>query len=149
MALNYSICMLKNPLKPDEPKKAYAKAQISQVMTLKMLGKRVAAESTCSRADVEAVLISSVENMLEALQEGYQVELGDLGKFRLQIKSRGTAKIEDFTPDRIKTVHVRFAPGEELKNVFTGMEFVNVPSRASVRELLKQQKAQKPEEPKA
>ena len=84
MPLNYSIVLLGNPRKPDDPKKAYARSQVSKELTLKGLSQRVAAQTTVSRADVSAVLISVVENMIEALRDGEQVDFGELGKFRLQ-----------------------------------------------------------------
>lgn len=68
MPLNYSIVLLGNPRKPDDPKKAYARSQVSKELTLKGLSQRVAAQTTVSRADVSAVLISVVENMIEALR---------------------------------------------------------------------------------
>lgn len=43
MPLNYSVTMTGNPMNADEPKKAYAKAQISQELSLKSLSKRVSA----------------------------------------------------------------------------------------------------------
>ena len=60
MPLNYSIVLLGNPRKPDDPKKAYARSQVSKELTLKGLSQRVAAQTTVSRADVSAVLISVV-----------------------------------------------------------------------------------------
>ena len=147
MPVNYSVCMLKNPAKPEEARRAFAKAQISSVLNLKALSRRVADQSTCSRADVEAVVVSTMEKTIEALREGYQVEFGDLGKFRLQISSNGAGTIGDFSVDNIENVRVHFIPGEDLKSIFTGMEFVNVPSRAAVRELLKQQREDAVQEP--
>ena len=88
MALNYSISMLSNPMKPGEAKKAYAKAQISQELTLKELSRLVAGQTTVSRADVSAVLIATVDNMIDSLRAGEQVDFGELGKFRLQITSK-------------------------------------------------------------
>ena len=144
MALNYSISLLKNPLKPMLPAKAYAKAQVMQEMSLKTLSRKVAAACTCTRADVTAVLISTVEQMIEALRDGMQVELGDLGKFRLQVESKGALSMDDFTSDYIKSVRIQFVPGEDLSTLFTGMEFARVPSRAAVKELLKKkQEAEK------
>ena len=55
MPLNYSIVLLGNPRKPDDPKKAYARSQVSKELTLKGLSQRVAAQTTVSRADVSAV----------------------------------------------------------------------------------------------
>ena len=74
---NYSIAMLKNPQKADEEPKAYAKSQITGELTLKELSRRVASQTTVSRADVSAVIIATVENMIEGLRAGEQVDFGD------------------------------------------------------------------------
>lgn len=141
MPQNYSIVELPNPAKPDEAKKAYAKAQISRELTLKELSRRVAGQTTVSRADVTAVLIATVENMIDGLHAGEQVDFGDLGKFRLQINSRGAESAEKFTAANITGVSIQFVPGEDLKSIFTGLVFNPVPTRAATRALLKAQKA--------
>lgn len=141
MALNYSIALLKNPQKPDDEPKAYGKSQITGELTLKELGRRVASQTTVSRADVTAVIISTVENMIDGLRAGEQVDFGDLGKFRLQINSRAAETAEKFTAANITGVSIQFIPGEDLKNIFAGMEFSTVPTRAAMRAVLKAQKA--------
>ena len=129
MALNYSIAMMGNPMNQEEAKKAYAKAQVSQELSLKALAKRVSSQTTASRADVTAVIIATVENMIDGLRAGEQVDFGDLGKFRLQITSRGAETAEKFTAANITGVNIQFIPGEDLKNIF------------ATRALLKAQKA--------
>ena len=109
MPLNYSIAMLKNPQKQDEEPKAYAKSQITGELTLKELGQQVASQTTVSRADVAAVIISTVENMIGGLRAGKQVDFGDLGKFRLQINSRAADTAEKFTAANITGVNIQFA----------------------------------------
>lgn len=141
MALNYSIAMLKNPQKADEEAKAYAKSQITGELTLKELSRRVAAQTTASRADVSAVIISTVENMTDGLRAGEQVDFGDLGKFRLQLTSKGAESAEKFTAANITGANIQFIPGEDLKDIFSGMEFSPVPTRAAVKAVLKAQKA--------
>ena len=141
MPLNYSIAMMGNPMNADEPKKAYAKAQISEELSLKELSRQVAGQTTVSRADVSAVLISVVDNMLEGLRAGRQIDFGELGKFRLQVTSQGADTAEKFTATNITGVNIQFVPGEDLKNIFAGMEFSPVPTRAATRALLKAQKA--------
>ena len=74
MGLNYSIAMLKNPQNQDESAKAYAKSQITGELSLKELSRRVAAQTTASRADVTAVIIATVENMIDGLRAGEQVD---------------------------------------------------------------------------
>ena len=134
MALNYSVPLRTNPIKKDEPAKAYATAQINGELSLKQLSRRVSMQTTVSRADVVAVLISTVENLLDALQEGKQVDFGDLGKFRLQILNEGAESLEKFTSTNITGVSIQYIPGEDLKNVFAGLEFQPwLPARLSKR----------------
>ena len=139
MGLNYSIAMLKNPQNQDESAKAYVKSQITGELSLKELSRRVAAQTTASRADVTAVIIATVENMIDGLRAGEQVDFGDLGKFRLQITSRGAETAEKSS--NITGVNIQFIPGEDLKTIFSGLEFSPVPTRAATRLLLKAQKA--------
>lgn len=141
MPLNYSIALLSNPKDKLQPKKAYAKAQVGQEVTLKDLSRRIASQTTVSRADVTAVLISMVENTIDILRSGDQADFGELGKFRLQITSTGAAKAEEFTSNNITGVNIQFAPGEDMKNLFAGMSFTPVPSRYAVRAVLKAEKA--------
>lgn len=141
MALNYSISMLSNPMKPGEAKKAYAKAQISQELTLKELSRLVAGQTTVSHADVSAVLIATVDNMIDSLCAGEQVDFGELGKFRLQITNRGAETAEKFTAANITRVNIQFVPSEDLRNIFAGMG-TPVPTRTVARAVLKAPKAE-------
>nr|WP_297651757.1 hypothetical protein [uncultured Prevotella sp.] len=43
----------------------------------------MASQTTVSRADVSAVLISAVDNLIVELKRGNQIVFGELGKFRL------------------------------------------------------------------
>ncbi len=72
MSLNYSIAMMGNPLKKEEPKKAYAKAQTNGELSLKELSTLIASKCTVHQADVSAVLIATTECMLEGLKAGKQ-----------------------------------------------------------------------------
>lgn len=101
----------------------------------------MAGQTTVSRADVSAVLIATVDNMIDSLRAGEQVDFGELGKFRLQITSRGAETAEKFTAANITGVNIQFVPGEDLRNIFAGMGFTPVPTRAAARAVLKAQKA--------
>ena len=140
MPLNYSIAMLGNPREKNDPYKAYAKSQINGEISLKEPSKEVSTKSTVHAADVYAVLIATTESMLAALKAGKQVDFGELGKFRLQITSKGAITAEDFTADNITGVTIQFIPGEDLKGIFQGMEFNLVASRAAQAALLRAQK---------
>lgn len=140
MALNYSVSLRPNPLDKDAAPKAYATSQINGELTLKQLSKRVSSQTTVSRADVVAVLTATVDNLLEALTEGKQVDFGELGKFRLQIASIGTEKLTDFTAAHITEVNIQYVPGEDLKTIFGTLEFQPVASRAAQAAALRAEK---------
>ena len=118
MALNYSVSLRPNPLEREASPKAYATAQMNGELSLKQLSRRVSSQTTVSRADVVAVLTATVDNLLEALKEGKQVDFGDLGKFRLQITSRGADSLEKFTASCITGINIQYVPGEDLKTIF-------------------------------
>lgn len=140
MALNYSVSLRPNPQDKDAASKAYATAQINGELTLKQLSRRVSSQTTVSRADVVAVLTATVDNLLEALTEGKQVDFGELGKFRLQILSEGTETLADFTAARITGVNIQYIPGEDLKTIFGELEFQPVASRAAQAAALRAEK---------
>ncbi|WP_455667732.1 HU family DNA-binding protein [Phocaeicola sp.] len=140
MALNYSVALRPNPINKDVNPKAYATAQINGELSLKQLSKRVASQTTVSRADVVAVLTATVDNLLDALQEGKQVDFGELGKFRLQIISEGTNSLADFTAASITGVNIQYIPGEDLKTIFAGLEFQPVASRKAQSAALRAEK---------
>ena len=52
-----------------------------------------------------------------------------------------TEKLTDFTAAHITGVNIQFVPGDDLKKIFNGMSFNPVPSRASVRAVLRAEKA--------
>lgn len=127
MPVNYSVCMLKNPMSPDAPKKAYAKVQASKILEFDMLCKRVAHGCTCTKADVSAVLIASVEEMQNALQDGEIVVLGELGRFQTQISSYPAIKEDVFNNSLIKGSRISFRPGKALKETLSTMTYQRVP----------------------
>ncbi|MDE5678402.1 MAG: HU family DNA-binding protein [Phocaeicola sp.] len=140
MALNYSVSLRPNPHDKEAAPKAYATAQTNGELTLKQLGRRIAAQTTVSRADVAAVLTATVDNLLEALTEGKQVDFGELGKFRLQIMSTGTDSLSGFTAAHITGVNIQYIPGADLKTIFGMLEFQPVASRAAQAAALRAEK---------
>ena len=142
MAVNYSLVKYVFKFGKDAGKgKFYARAQVNEKTSLKKFSKMIAMQTTVTYADVTAVLVSAVENLILELQRGNQVEFGDLGKFRLQIVSDGADSAAEFKSDtHIKGVNVQYAPGPELYSVFQDMEFVQVASRAVQRAALKAEK---------
>lgn len=142
MSVNYSLVKYENKMgKNAGESKFYARAQVYESITLKMFSKLISMQTTVSRADVSAVLVSAVENLVMELQRGNQVEFGELGKFRLQLTSEGVEKASDFKGDiHIKGVNIQFVPGDDLSTLFENLEFTQVASRAVQKAALKAEK---------
>lgn len=87
MSINYSIAMLGNPIDEDAPKKAYAKSQYTNILTLDKFAGHIASHgSKYNRADIYAVLMQTVDCMREMLLEGKRIEMGDLGVFSCNLQ---------------------------------------------------------------
>lgn len=127
MPVNYSVFMMKNPMNPSAPKKAYAKAQASKVLDFDVLCKRVAHGCTCTKADVAAVLIASVEEMQSALQDGEIVVLGELGRFQTQVSSHAAITEDEFNNTLIRGARISFKPGKALRDALATMSYQKVP----------------------
>mgnify|MGYP000594516684 CR=1 FL=1 len=77
--INYSISLRANPSDQDAPKKAYANAQYSEIMTLDKFAEHISTHgSKYNRADIQAVLIQAVDCMREQLLAGQRIQMGDL-----------------------------------------------------------------------
>ena len=118
MAVKYSLAKMNTELNGKAYEKVYAHAQVNETTSLKKFSQLIASQTTVSRADVSAVLISSVENLMMELQRGNQMEFGELGKFRLQLMSDRTETASEFTSDNIKGVRIQFVSGDDLSDMF-------------------------------
>lgn len=143
MAVSYSITKKVSKFGNNPDGLFYAQAQINESISLKQFSQLIASQTTVSRADVAAVLISAVENLVTELQRGNQVEFGELGKFRLQLTSKGAEKAAEFKADtHITGVNIQFVPGEDLSDLFDKLEFNPVASRLVQKAALKAEKAE-------
>ena len=89
--INYSISLRANPSDQDAPKKAYANAQYSEIMTLDKFAEHISTHgSKYNRADIQAVLIQAVDCMREQLLAGQRIQMGDLGTFSIHIQQHGS-----------------------------------------------------------
>lgn len=125
--IKYSTCMRANPMKPEEPKKAYAMLQSNGVVNLEELSEHIRKHgSVYSEGTILGVLKDMVTCTREALLEGNYVQLGNLGKLKLTISCEGAeagvdkdgnpvTALQAFTEANIKALNVNFEPGEGLQ----------------------------------
>jgi predicted histone-like DNA-binding protein len=126
MAIKYVLGEKGNPLNSLLPKKWYATAKSTGVINLRTLGKEIAARSTVSAADTQAVLVALTEVMVEHLADGKIVRLGDVGSFQVSIGSEGAETAAKFNTSLIKTKKVAFRPGIDLKEMLNNLKIEKV-----------------------
>ena len=110
----------KNPQKKTETKYC-AQAAAATPLTLPQIVKLIEKRSTVSSSDIKAVLDALQFEIIQALQNGNSVRLGDLGSFHITISSNGAATREDAQKAGarlIKKVMVQFVKSAEMARAF-------------------------------
>lgn len=140
--INFSTAMRGNPTDKDAKPKAYANAQYSQVMTLDQFAEHIASHGCVySRADIQAIIILTMECVREQLLAGQRIQLGDLGVFGTTLRSRGADSAATFTADNITEVNVQWHPGDRFRNLRKDAKFNLVPTRKAAALVVKAVKA--------
>ena len=81
--------MLPNQMKKEEAPKAYAKAQVKEVMTFRKFVEHIADHGGHKRGQVKGVLSDMCACLVEQLLEGKKILLDDLGNFSISLSSEG------------------------------------------------------------
>lgn len=121
--------MMPNPSKPDAAPKAYARAQVKEVVSLDKFVKHLSEHNgVFTRGSIKGIITDLTECLIEYMLNGYKVTLGDLGSFCPSLSSTGAESIKDFTSHSITAVNIIFTPGEGFENLITRAEFNPVSS---------------------
>ena len=140
--IDYSVCLLTNPMNGSEAPKAYGKNQIREVWNLEKFSKHIADHNgVYSRGTVKGVISDMCECLVEQLLNGNKIKLGELGDFSISLKTSGADSLDKFTAANIKAVNIVFTPGEDFENIIDRAEFNPVTSRKTQAAALKAEKA--------
>ena len=138
--INYSVYMHPNTMDESKPAKAYAKAQVKEVMTFRKFVEHIADHGGHKRGQVKGVLSDMCACLVEQLLEGKKILLDDLGNFSISLSSEGAENCEMFTAKHITGVRIIFSPGEDFENLLGRAEFNPVASRTTQAASLKAEK---------
>ena len=138
--INYSVYMLPNQMNKEEAPKAYAKAQVKEVMTFRQFVAHIAEHGGHKRGQVKGVLSDTCSCLVEQLLEGKKILLDDLGNFWISLTSMGAENCEAFTSKNITGVKIIFTPGEDFENLLGRASFNLVASRTTQAASLKAEK---------
>lgn len=139
--IDYSVYLQPNPIDETAAPKAYAKAQIRELMTFTKFVNHIASHNgVFSRGTVKGVLSDAVACLVEQLLEGKKIQLGELGNFWISLTSTGAETLESFSASNIKEVNIIFTPGEDFENLRGRANFNLVASRVAQAATLKAEK---------
>ena len=125
----------------EEAPKAYAKAQVKEVMTFRQFVAHIAEHGGHKRGQVKGVLSDTCSCLVEQLLEGKKILLDELGDFWISLTSIGADSCEAFTSKNITGVKIIFTPGEDFENLLGRASFNLVASRTTQSASLKAEKA--------
>ncbi|MGM9779189.1 MAG: HU family DNA-binding protein [Prevotella sp.] len=129
--INYSTFMWKSPLDDKAPEMAYAKNQVTKVMSFDEFVKHISEHNgVFTRGTVKGVVSDTCSCLVEQLLNGYKVQFGELGIFSISITCDPAPSLKEFTADNIKVVNLLFTPGADFENLRGKAEFNLVASRA-------------------
>ena len=113
--INYSTYMWKSPLDETAKEQAYAKNQVTKVMSFDDFVKHISDHNgVFTRGTVKGVVSDTCSCLVE----------------QFSITCEPAATLKDFSSDNIKAVNILFNPGIDFENLRSKAEFNLVTSRA-------------------
>lgn len=112
--MKFKVVKRENP--QDRAKsKFYAAPIYIEEMGIVELADDISDASTLNRTDIEAVLTAFVRRLPIYLKKGIKVRLGNFGRLKLGISSKGVEKADDVVAESITKKRVIFTPSSEMK----------------------------------
>ncbi|SDR89637.1 DNA-binding protein, histone-like, putative [Polaribacter sp. KT25b] len=117
MALQYRITKRNNSIQNNTPQ--YILQAISKgTIDLDKLSVDISNECSLHQVDVQAVLIALGIKMNFYLQDGYAIDMGDVGKFKMGLQGVAASTPEELSPKKnIKKFSINYQPSIKLKRM--------------------------------
>lgn len=125
--VSYGVSPRKNPSEKGTPPKWYGQIVSNGSISLEELAEIIANRCTVKLADVLGVVTAFESEMKKALLNSEIVELDRIGRFRVTLSGKGALTEEDYHPEHIEGVNVRFAPAKYIKEVLSKADFAKKP----------------------
>ena len=151
-SIKYSVALRPNPMNAEEEPKAYASMQHQKTIMLEELADHIVEHgSPFSKGAIYGIIVDLTQCASEALQEGNNVDLGDLGKITTAITSEGASSgvdedgnpvtaLQNFTSANIIGINVNFKPGAKLQRKLREATFEPTISRKAQAAALRAEK---------
>ena len=125
-SVTYSVVPRYNPSQKDMPPKYYAQAQARGDVNVREMAEWIQSTCTVTKADVYAVLVALEDVIVEALQNGEIVRLGELCTLQVGLSGKGALSEDDYEASLIKRAKVNFRPGIAIAGMLSSLNFTKV-----------------------
>ncbi len=112
--------------------KYYAGIVREREVSLRKIVNQISSRSTVTTADAFAVIENFLTLLPEHLLEGRTVNLGQFGRFKMYLRSRGHETPEQVSIFSIKGTKMAFIPSQDLKDGMAAIKFSKVAGAGTV-----------------
>ena len=120
MALKYRITKRRNNIKNTDETQYIMQAVSKGVIDLEKICYDISNSCTIRESDVVGVVNALGNKLQDHLQQGYTVDLGDLGRFKLGFKGQAQPNPQLLSKKCIKKFVLNYQPSKRLKNRLKG-----------------------------
>jgi len=124
MSILYTKVQRVNPRDPEAARKWYVVQKRVERKSEKEIAEALTKNTTLNRGEAGMVIDELQSVILQALLDGYSVQMGDWGSFQLTVSSEGADTEYACTAELVKSVNIRFRPGKEMKEAIAKATFV-------------------------
>ena len=123
MSIKYKTVARINPREPQLAPRIYASAVTQSQSNIKKISKAISERTSLDHVDTQAVILATVDMIINELQEGRSVQLGDLGTFTISLSSEGAQSVDKFHAGMIKKAKIIYRPGLEIRNMLNNLQY--------------------------
>jgi predicted histone-like DNA-binding protein len=116
MSVLYVIRQLLNPQDRGARPKFYLKAKIRGHKSHKDILQNAARNTTINPIELDMAVNAWFEEVVRALEDGFSVEVTDLGHFTVSIRSEGSDTEEEVSANKKKNIALKFIPSGKIRN---------------------------------
>ena len=114
MSVRYVTVALGHPQNPMAPKKFYLSDKSLGSIDRNYLINDMVRNTSLTPMEAATGIDYLFEAIPRFLELGFTVQLGELGYFKIFIRSEGSDTADEVTPDKIRGMQLRFIPGEGI-----------------------------------
>jgi len=136
MAIHYVIRKKANPVKPDVEPSYYMIQKSFGMISTEQLVEHMVQNSSLTEMEALTGIHYFTKSLIHFLSIGFTVQLGDLGYFKITMKSKGSSKPEEVIAGKLTAIKLHFYVSEAMRKMVQGFHIARFKKRTrKVKEL--------------